>query len=166
MAPARFNLHWRQLSDAPSTPLASFLNTAMPLMVEYISEMKARVGRIALIITRYTKHDSPGRFLATHFCRDRWLTAPFNRPEDFELHAHKKYPITSKLVVNSWVRNKTAFMTSAAGNVPVIVVEQDLNTLTEEIDTRDFSEVEIREFCNTASGEFDQILSLYYPENT
>jgi hypothetical protein len=163
IASARINIHW--LKSQESTPrigLDRFYDEAVALLHQYRGFLRARVGRLAAVITRFAYHASPGPFLARHFCQERWLVAPFNRPESFELHAHKKFPMAD-FTVNSWVRSKTGLLGSKGEQRPIVLVEQDLNTLGEETETRDFSEGEINAFFRASVGELDTILNLYYP---
>jgi hypothetical protein len=118
---------------------------------------------MAAVVTRYMPHSKPGLFLARHFCQERWADAPLNRPENFELHAHKTFVLGNRFRVNSWVRNKTGVAGSPGGQNPVIVVEQDLNTLLDEVGTNSFSAGDVARFFAAAQSEFELILSLYYP---
>jgi len=43
------------------------------------------------------------------------------------------------------------------------MVEQDLNTLHEEVPSRSYSDAEIRAFFDEAAREFEVIMRLYYP---
>ena len=99
-------------------------------------------------------------YLAKHFCRDEWLKSPLNRPETFELHAHKQFALFDKVMVNSWVRNKTG--TLVGTDEAVVLVEQDLNT-REEDNERDYSASDLDHFFEAAVRELDVMLGLYYP---
>jgi hypothetical protein len=160
IASGRINLFWRRPSqDGSEISLVEFYRTVVPLLIQYRGFVDSPVRRVAAVVNRYRLQDTPGRYLAQHFCRDRWLTAPLNRPENFELHAHKVFKLTPRFAVNSWVRNKTGKL--AGVDRSIVVVEQDLNTLTEEM--HDFSEQDIQSFFDAALTEFDTILQLYYP---
>ena len=158
----RINVYW-QKTKPDSTQPTKFALEAAELFDEYIRFLGARVGRMAAVLTRYAPHPSPALFLARHFCDARWAKAPFNRPENFELHAHKTFTLAKRFSVNSWVRNKTGFAATEGGQVGVVLVEQDLNTLFEEIGERSFTPSDVREFFSAAHAEFDSILNLYYP---
>ena len=73
---------------------------------EYMESTSARVGRIAFVSIKYLMNDCPGLTLAQNFCKGNLLEEPFNRPENFEIHSHKKY-ILDDFNVNSWVRCKS-----------------------------------------------------------
>ena len=163
-ASARVNYFWRKSPDEVPVTLEEFFGHAQKMLLGYKDHQNARVGRLAAVLSRYTIHPSPGIFLATHFCKESWLEAPLNRPESFELHAHKKFNLDDKFIVNSWVRNKTGTLTQKESIDPIILVEQDINTPPEEIGNKDFSNEEISDFFKCAIAEIENILKLYYPE--
>jgi len=164
IASARINLSWRKTKrETQILPVAEFFKDATKLLNEYRDFLECRVGRLAAVLNRYVIQPSPGRFLAEHFCQDRWLRAPLNRPEGFELHAHKSFKLGGRFQVNSWVRNKTGKLTEDDERRPIILVEQDINTLVEEVSTSAFSTDEMAAFFAAVTVEFDHILNLYYP---
>lgn len=160
VASARVNLFWRRQAVGVQIGLPEFYQTALPLLLQYRDFSSCPIRRLAAVVNRFVVDDEPARYLARHFCQERWLAAPFNRPENFELHSHKRFQLIEGITANSWVRNKTGRLRDT--NSPIVLVEQDLNTLAEETD-RNFGETEIRRFFERASTEFDTILSLYFP---
>lgn len=164
IAPIRIDIFWRRSApDTPQISIESFFSQVSPLLIEYKRVSGSRIGRLAAVINRYSEHSSPGIFLSRHFCRDRWIQSPLNRPENFELHAHKRYLLETGLTVNSWIHHKTGQVSSAGAEArPIILVEQDLNTLAEE--EHDFGNDAIRDFFSLVTNEFDKILGLYYPD--
>ena len=166
IAAARVNVVWRNTGEGrPSVTLDECLNQATALLEQYVQLTTARVGRLAGVLNWFAKHDSPGLFLARHFCKDRWESAPLNRPEGFELHSLKHYSLMGRYAVNSWVRNKTATFSTSGSQYPIVLVEQDLNTLAEETPDRNFTTRDIQEYFGLLSKEFPSILHLYYPMN-
>lgn len=161
---ARANLFWFRQSDGDEIDVAQFLDFSAKTLGEYVDFVRGRVGRIAAVLNRFAKEANPAKFLADHFCKERLQAQPFNRPETFEIHAHKRFPLAEKFTVNSWVRCKTGFSGKADARVSGVIVEQDLNTLSEESEKREFSREEITEFYRVVPDEFDLILSLYFPE--
>lgn len=159
IASSRLNLYWARTKQSEHPP-SDLVSAFVELLIDYKTVVNARVARLAFVLTRYVLVDNPGHFLANHFCKDRWARAPFNRPESFELHAHKVYQLPTGLAVNSWVRNRTG---KASGD-PIVLLEQDLNTLSEEVNSAAFSDAEIKGFFEACPAEADAILSLYYPE--
>jgi hypothetical protein len=160
---ARVNILCRHLAGPSQDARPEFYKSIVQLLKEYLDFSKTRVGRLAGVLTRFAYHDTPGLFLARHFCKERWHEAPLNRPEGFELHAHKKYKLSNEFEVNSWVRNKTGTLEVGDQKKAIVLVEQDINTLAEEATTRSFTTEEVLKFFNLVSGEYDKILQLYYP---
>jgi hypothetical protein len=166
IASARINLFWRRtktVTIALTPSAAAFYSDAASLLNEYSAVVKARVGRMAAVVNRYASHPEPGIFLAGHFCQDRWLKAPLNRPEHFELHAHKRFMMAGQFTVNSWVRNKTGRMDVEGSPTPIVLVEQDINTIPEDSERRSFESGEITRFFEATAREIDVVLALYYP---
>ena len=160
LASGRANFHWRRVPGTNIEGFSHFFEQLVPLLIDYRGFVDSRIGRLAAIATRFVQHENPGSYLVSHFCREEWLRAPFNRPDSFELHAHKRFMLAD-FEVNSWVRNKTGHLTKGQRSAPIVVVEQDLNTLAEE--QNDFDDGRIRKFYEAATTELDAILRLYYP---
>jgi hypothetical protein len=166
VASARINILWqRPKSDVSSPSLGSFYSEATELLNNYCRVLECRVDRVAAVVHRYATHEAPGIYLAKHFCKDSWLDKPLNRPENFELHAHKHFMLGGRFEVNSWVRNKTGKLSYQNTQHSVVLVEQDLNTLSEVAESRSFAQDEIAEFFSLVVKEFDAILKFYFPEN-
>ena len=164
LSPARVNLHWlRPKSSRACMALGDFFKEATNILLQYAAQLSPRIGRLAALATRFLPHDKPGLFLARHFCRDRWHEAPLDRPENFELHAHKRFTLAGDFTVNSWARSKSGKLSGEGDEKPIVLFEQDLNTLAEEASTKDFSEEEVKKFFGAAGTELDSILGLYYP---
>jgi len=168
IAPTRMNVFLRQTVQAPETTieLEPFFNQAFNILTNYQQLLDVRIGRLAMVITRFALHDTPGLFLARHFCQDRWNSAPLNRPESFELHAHKRFLLDGSFQVNSWARSKTGHHIQEDQRRPAVIFEEDINTMSEEAATKSFSRDEIRHFLRAASSELDVILQLYYPQES
>lgn len=166
LSPVRANLFWRKTkSTKMGIELDNFFRQATDMLLQYADRQGIRIGRLAALSTRFAEHETPGLFLARHFCRDRWDKAPLNRPENFELHAHKRFALTTELQVNSWARSKTGTLKVESTQQPIILFEQDLNTLADEAPSKRFSEEETKRFFVAVSTELDAILQLYYPED-
>jgi hypothetical protein len=159
-ASARLNLVWRSIGAGDrDLGLRQFYETVLPMLDEYREFIASPVRRVAAVVVRFAPQAQPGLYLARHFCQERWLIAPFNRPENFEVHAHKAFMLTPQLRVNSWVRSKTGTLNDQE---PIVVVEQDLNTLAEDAEPN-FDSRALHEFFGAAVLEFDRILELYFP---
>lgn len=161
---ARINLHWtKKVKETPEINLTEFFHEAVTLLMEYKESANSRVGRIAAIVKRYAVNPTPGLFIAEHFCKEQILAGPVKNPAEFEVHGHKRYVFLDKYSVNSWVRSKSGALTFGQEMTPIVFVEQDFNTLAEEISEKDFEVKEITEFFDAVPGELDAIMKLYYP---
>lgn len=128
----------------------------------YLSITSASVGRLAVVSIKCQEVSNPAKTLAEHFCKEKFLVAPFNRPENFELHSHKKY-VLEGFEVNSWVRCKTSFLIKDMQ--PIILVEQDINTLAEKINDIVYPFEKIKKFLEIFIKEQKNILSIYFPND-
>lgn len=141
----------------------SFIRQAIDIGSRYLTITEARAGRIACVVTRVAPDGAPAKVLAGHFCKDQWLSGALKRPENFELHAHKRFKLGDLFVVNSWMRCKSAALEADQKEpTPCILVEQDLNSLSEELETRELGTGDIDAFLKLAWVELGQILSLYF----
>lgn len=162
-SPLRVSVHWRRTKSTEAcVALDVFFRDAVEILLKYAAQLTPRIARLAALATRFSPHEKPGLFLARHFCKDRWDEAPLNRPENFELHAHKRFRLASDFTVNSWARSKTGKLSGDGNEKPVVLFEQDLNTLAEEAPQKKFAEEEIEKFFLAAALELDSILALYY----
>lgn len=160
IAESRLNIYCNEKGE-DEINLKSFLEFCMKIIEDYIECTKPVIGRLALVTVKCVENDNPGLTLAKHFCQEKWIKAPFNRPENFELHSHKKYDL-KEFHINSWVRCKTANL--SIGNKPVVLVTQDINTLAEEMNSKDFKIAEIKTFAELTASEQCSILNMYFPE--
>jgi hypothetical protein len=130
--------------------------------------MAGRIARIAYHRVRvYVAHEGT-MSLVKYFClpdlvsRERRPPGPLSRCENFELHAHKVYEITTGININSWVRCKTG--RSIDDESPVLSIDQDLNTLAEEAETRDFAVADATGLFRFMADEATTIFDLYFPQ--
>ena len=164
IAAARVNLFWQRTKTSERTAeIGEFLGEAAQALLQYATVSGERIGRLATVASRYAEHETPGLFLARHFCKERWDQAPLNRPANFELHAHKRYSLGGEIAINSWARSKSGTLL-ADPRRPVVIFEQDLNTLAEQAPTAEFSQNDVARFFSLVPAELDSILRLYYPE--
>lgn len=89
------------------------------------------------------------------------MEAPLNRPENFELHAHKRFVMSDEFQVNSWARSKTALL--AEGEAPIVTFEQDINTLPEAATSAKFDDDQLARFFQAVAPEFETIIKFYFP---
>lgn len=156
----RIAFQWSMTEAQEEIDVNVFLGKAVDFFNEIQSSLNTQVCRLAAMSHRHIICENPGILLATHFCKDEWLNAPLNRPENFELHAHKKYTLYEELEVNSWVRAKSAILLPLKNQA--IMVEQDINTLSELTENL-FSADEVADFFRFAYPELKKVFGLYFP---
>jgi hypothetical protein len=164
MGPARLDSFWSNKPPPPAPGLAAIVAQTVEVLDQYIRETETPVGRVGLLLARICPVPNPAQVLIERFCNAASQREAFNRSETFEIHNHKIYTPKERInyPVNSWVRCKSA--TVAPDNRPVILVEQDLNSLAQDALTRRFTADEMRVFFESASWEADDILRKYFPE--
>ena len=166
VAPLRINFFRIKINEDDRIATGEFISTAGDFLKKVLNNIGAGCGRMAAVINRFCYNDNPGLEIAKHFCKGPFMEKPFDRPNSFELHAHKKYPFLSSFEINSWVRIKSGRVKPKNGTPRAIVLaEQDINTLAELMDSKIYSEEEISKFFANVIGEFDKILKLYFPSN-
>jgi hypothetical protein len=165
VAPERINYYRLKANSEDLISVEGFFSSAASLLTIYLERTGAKCGRIAAILTRFSYKDNPAIEIASHFCKEQFNVRPFNEPSNFEIHAHKKYRFMESFEVNSWVRVKSAFITLKPENraTPSVIVEQDINTLSELIETINYTVSEIALFYDNILNEFNNIIHLYFP---
>jgi hypothetical protein len=107
---------------------------------------------------------TPGKELSRQFSNEKMLNGPLKGLQGFELHAHKVFELYQDQNVNSWIRIKTSG--TPGPEYERTMVEQDINTLAEELNIRVFDREKIILFFHEASGQLDSILKEYFPGKT
>lgn len=140
---------------------------ACEFATSYARVNSGRVNRIALNRIRVLDGTDGAMRLVRYFVKPSLSDSashphgPLSRCENFEIHAHKRYSITEGLIINSWVRCKTAI--KLPEKAPAISIEQDLNTLGEETDRR-FEIAQVQSVYERMIPEADSIFNLYFPQ--
>lgn len=163
----RIDVRWQRQTPDGDCAIQQFIDFAGNVFQTFCETVNALPGRTALILNRFSENDQPAKTLARHFCRPELLSAepkgPLNRPENFELHAHKTYRL-GEFDINSWVRCKTGFLSVGDSRARIILVEQDLNTLSETAATMRLEVGTVRRFLALAAPEMDSILRVYFAD--
>jgi hypothetical protein len=161
IARARINV-FRIRVDEPPLDLGVVGADLASKLSDIATGEEAAIGRLATVATSFAESPTPAMEMARHFFQERWLRQPLNRPQQLEVHSHKVFQLAEELRVNSWVRVKSA--NRAHDLSPIVVVEEDINTLEEERAGRSFSADEVARFFALATAEFSTILGLYFPD--
>lgn len=165
MGPARTDAVWRNLPPASTDPLNAVAAACAEMPQRYIEVLGMPVARLALIVQHFCPVPDPAKTLIERFCNEASRGEPLNRSSTFEIHNHKVYAPQEGSVdypINSWVRCKSGVL--LADKQPVILVEQDLNTLAEEMDSRRFDVTGMKNFFEMAATEAGQIARKYFPD--
>ncbi len=159
----RINVYWKRLeSNKDASINISAIYSQFSDRIATIAEKnKVIIGRLAALRVSMANEPTPGRVLSKQFCREEILNGPLNGIEGFELHAHKVYELYQDQNVNSWIRIKTPG--SPGPDYEHIFVEQDINTLAEEVNIKNFDRANIAQFFKQASNQLDSILNAYFP---
>lgn len=158
ISPSRINIFCNLVNFNSNIDIDFYFDLFLKIFEDYLTASGLKVGRLASVSTKFKKDDNPGLTLAKYFCKQQFIDNPLKRPEKFELHAFKKYNFNN-FKVNSWIRFKTGILTLTKESI--ILVEQDINTLAEEMEKRLFSINEIETFQNFSKIEHEQILEKY-----
>ncbi len=160
-SPSRIDSLWSRLNLGDEEP-NDVIGQCAEVLENYVRNTNLRIGRVALVLSRFTQVDNATHELATHFCNEQTLAGPLKRSDNFELHNFKAYqPETLDLKLNSWVRCKSGkFLPIGAS---VVVIEQDLNTIEGDKATNSFSADDLHNYFENAAREADQILRVYFP---
>ncbi|HYT41466.1 MAG TPA: hypothetical protein VEP90_03920 [Methylomirabilota bacterium] len=166
LARAKINLYWKrlELNKDASIDISNIYSQFAERIATIAEKNKVVIGRLAALRMSMGDEPTPGRVLSKQFCREEILSGPLRGVEGFELHAHKVFELYQAQNVNSWVRIKTSG--SPGPDYEHIFVEQDINTLAEEINIRNFDRANIMRFFREASEQLDSILIEYFPGKT
>ena len=138
------------------------VSSCIEVLEHYIQGMELQVSRLALVLTRVYSTNNPAQLLVERFCKAELQSTLFDHSENFEIHNQKPLQLKD-FSINSWTRCKTAGLLIDNRPVTAIIVEQDLNTLGEEVEQRRFTIEEIRSYFLVTSAEAEAILQLYFP---
>jgi len=161
IAESRVNFFRYRKDDDVEIDTSQVLDLSSGVLKEYKDCTHSIIGRMAVVVVKSLENENPGLTLARHFCKDKWIVELFRRPDNFEIHSHKHY-ILEGFNINSWVRCKTGRLIK--DDKPIILVTQDINTLAEELEKRDFSFQQVKTFVEIAYKEQEQVLRKYFPK--
>lgn len=165
VARSQVSLYWYRVEEAAPVSLEELSAAFADRLATICEQTDGPVGRLGIVVTRRASLDNPGRVLASKYCRDRWIAddGALNRPEGFELHAHKVFNLTPTVLVNSWMRIRTAQDDEQVYRY--VVVQQDINTLAEELMKRNFTRSDIAAILIAAARESEITLAKYFPSD-
>lgn len=163
VSPLRVTSYYSMRDDKTQAEPEDILSNSIEVLKHYVEGMEAQVDRLALVLTRVCKAENPAKLIVERFCKPELQSTIFNKSENFEIHNHQRIEIQG-FSVNSWMRCKTGALIINNVPFPGVIVEQDLNTLVEELKQRRFKPEEIKKYFQVASAETEANLKVYFPE--
>jgi hypothetical protein len=162
VSPLRVTSYWMRSGEMQAEP-EDILSTSIEVLEHYVQGMEFQVGRLALVLTRVCKAENPAKLIVEKFCQPELQTTIFNDSENFEIHNHKHFELKG-FSVNSWIRCKTGVLIINNVEFKGVILEQDLNTLAEELEQRRFKPEEIKSYFQVAAAEAEANLKAYFPK--
>ena len=114
---------------------------------------------MGVVINKIIEKENSTNFLIKHFLNKRFLeNIYFHDLNNFELNFRKIISL-NKINVNSWVRfrNSKAIVRNKK-RLDSILVIQDINTLSEELEQKNYSIKDLKEFVKIAFDRHSDIL--------
>lgn len=159
VSPIRVNyIRNKKTADDLLTPQKS-MDDASNFLLELLDISKVRCNRLSCVINRFGINDSSGGEIATHFCKDTFLKKESWPPNFCELHAHNIInKFSGDLNANCWVRFKNGKINPEGKEIPVIIIEQDINTSAELMKEISFTADDINTFFSDLYDKANRIL--------
>ena len=162
IASARTTYRWVQMAESQQKSVTEFAREFLDFLGGFLKIENPRIGRMALVLYRYLLISDPASILPRHFCREVWLKSALSSSRAFELHSHRRTKIGNTYDVNSWIRFKTGQLSIPnTPKRPIVLVEQDVNTLPEQTDTAAYSMEDLRSFFTLAQQEMDNCFKAF-----
>lgn len=163
IAPSQTIAYWGNAIVEPgdSVRKQNEINLLGEILESYVQDIKASVGRLAVVTTHLYQTEKPAALLIEHFCSKSTIENVFKNSDNFEIHNHKRITLED-FSINVWVRCKTATVQGEADST-FILIEQDFNTLAEEVSYRRFATEQIRKFYQLSLEKTQSVLETYFP---
>ncbi len=161
LSPARISIFDYRTTPQDDINVDEFLRFACNFDADLLGEIPMRVGRIAVVMVRYMMCPEPAQVLIDYCCAEKWRKEALEASRSFELHSHKQYTLSDAYNINSWIRFKTGSVSLGGEASPIIIIEQDINTLAEEANETSYEIEQIVQFNGDVSSEMDAILESF-----
>ena len=159
---SRTNVSWNKTSSEVNPEVLSVIDEMNGILRDIIKDQGVSAGRLAFILNRFAPVEDVAKMLAAHFCKEEWLATALKQPENFELHVHERHALDAgQFNVNSWFRVRTGYL--VVDKKSAVLVQQDINTLAEELESQHFEPKQIQTFFHEAVELSDHVLALYFP---
>lgn len=156
-------IHSTAVEDTEVLTVEEFGTIASNFFRGFKKRNDLRVQRLAFITERIALN-TEANYIVNKFCKDELSQKgrPFSGIKSFQVHSFKKYSQFG-YNINSWVRFKSGdYSTGPESSVPMILMENDLNTFAVKEDpNRSFSLDEIEMFFKQIPNHLRKIVELY-----
>lgn len=130
----------------------------------YMEQATPVVGRLAVVVTSTAPAESPSSELISVFCTPSVQDGPLKGSLGFELHNHGRCRLAETgLQANFWMRCKTGILLDNEQQSPGVIVEQDINTPSENVPDSSFTANDFGTFLRDAVAEAVSLLDQYFP---
>jgi hypothetical protein len=167
--PSRLDVFVQRNDGDQSPEIGGSLAWSTGVLLAYVEQVRARVFRLACVLTRRADTENPAELAAGHFCQP-FFVAPSGAIEgadDFDIRFRKRFEITAGLVVNNWLRCSAGPSLHPTLKelhaMKAISVEQDINTIIEYSEARSFELEEVEKFFALVPNHFDKTLRDVFP---
>ncbi len=139
--------------------LDKYLSFYYKLIDKYLKTTSANIGRIGIVLNNIMEKENPANFMVKYFINDRFLKDNnFQNLNEFQLNFSKKISLNG-VNANHWIKCKNI---EAIGknkkSLDFILVVQDINTPAEELEQKNYSINEIKEFVKQVNDKNTTIL--------
>lgn len=158
-APLRITFSW----FAGALPVAApgkGIPTCLEVLEHYVKSLNVQVSRLALVLNRVYKTQNSAHLISEQFCKPELQETLFKNSENFELHNHCQSELQD-VPVNVWVRCKSGQLLTDSQAEPVLLIEQDINTLAENVQI--FTIEQISSYFHSALEQAETLLQSYFP---
>lgn len=163
VAAARTDVYWRRPTLAESVDESQIHAQVREIQSKFIDALPTVIGRVGMISRFSIASDMPPQEIADAFCKPELRRTIFNDPGGFEVHSLKKYMLGGRFSVNSWVRVKSGEIAEGEAHQSAVLVELDLNTLSEGLETERFNKEDVGMFNDLAAQDLHSLLRRYFP---
>lgn len=166
MSLERTDLHYQNPSvlDKEIIEIEDFSSISTKFFSEFKRKMDLRVQRLAFITQRISPEKNAAYYIIDKFCKREYYEEkgrPLNNSKRFEIHSLKNYSWEG-FRLNSWVRIKSIDY-GTTDSIPVLFIENDLNTLSAAEDSeKKFSAEDIEKYFREIPRHINVILGKYF----
>ncbi|WP_353930780.1 hypothetical protein WJM97_21330 [Okeanomitos corallinicola TIOX110] len=162
IAPLRITSQWAKL-EQQETELQNIISQSLEVLEHYIHNLEVKVGRLGLVLIRIHQSENPSQLIIERLCKPELQNTIFKNTKNLDFRNHQRI-ILDNCDVNSVMTCKTGLMKINDIESQGVIVEQDLNTLAEEMEQRSFKIEDLKKYFQLAAEEAELNLKIHFPE--